>query len=64
VLSFQHLTGTGDLASTFYGRVILAKIAALIVILEQCRSCGCHGFVVTGEQSVWDVERILLVRRR
>ena len=33
VLSFQHLTGTGDLASTFYGRVILAKIAALIVIL-------------------------------
>ena len=33
VLSFQHLTGTGDLESTFYGRVILAKIAALIVIL-------------------------------
>ena len=33
VLSFQHLTGTGDLASTFYGHVIVAKVAALIVIL-------------------------------
>src|SRR5947199_104144 len=33
LLSFQHLTGTGDLASTFYGRVIVAKVAALIVIL-------------------------------
>jgi len=33
LLSFQHLTGTGDLASTFYGRVIVAKAAALIVIL-------------------------------
>ena len=33
LLSFQHLKGTGDLASTFYGRVIVAKVAALIVIL-------------------------------
>jgi copper transport protein len=33
VLSFQHLTGTGDLASTLYGRLIVAKVAALIVIL-------------------------------
>src|SRR2546428_701086 len=33
LLTFQHLTGTGDLASTFYGRVIVAKVAALIVIL-------------------------------
>ena len=33
VLSFQHLTGTGDLASTFYGHVIVAKVAALIVML-------------------------------
>src|SRR5262249_34381605 len=33
VLSFERLTGAGDLASTFYGRVIVAKVAALIVIL-------------------------------
>src|SRR5207247_11179251 len=33
LLSFQHLTGTGDLASRLYGRVIVAMAAALIVIL-------------------------------
>ena len=33
LLSFQHLTGTGDLASTSYGRVIVAKLATLIVAL-------------------------------
>jgi len=33
LLSFQHLTGTGDLATTYYGRLIVAKLAALIVVL-------------------------------
>src|SRR5258706_16480204 len=31
---------------------------------KQYPSCGCHGFVVTGERSVRDVERVLLERRR
>jgi copper transport protein len=33
LLSFQHLTGTGDLATTAYGRVIVAKLATLTVVL-------------------------------
>jgi len=33
LLSFQHLTGTGDLARTFYGRVIVAKVATLVVVV-------------------------------
>jgi copper transport protein len=33
LLAFQHLTGTGDLAATSYGRVIVAKLVTLIVVL-------------------------------
>jgi len=33
LLSFQHLTGAGDLATTSYGRVIVTKLATLIVVL-------------------------------
>jgi putative copper export protein len=33
LLSFQHLTGTGDLAMSSYGRVIVAKLATLVAVL-------------------------------
>jgi copper transport protein len=33
LLSFQHLTGTDDLATSSYGRFILAKLATLIAVL-------------------------------
>jgi len=33
LLTFQHLTGTGDLTDTSYGRLIVAKLATLILVL-------------------------------
>ena len=33
LLTFQHLTGAGDLTSTSYGRLIMAKLATLILVL-------------------------------
>jgi putative copper export protein len=59
LLSFQHLTGTGDLASTFYGRVIVAKVATLIVILAFA-SAGRRKGVGAPEQW-WQAELAALV---
>ena len=43
VLSFQHLTGTGDLARTLYGRVIVTKVATLIVVVALAMAARRNG---------------------
>jgi copper transport protein len=43
LLSFQHLTGAGDLATTSYGRVILAKLAALTGVLALAMAARRRG---------------------
>jgi copper transport protein len=44
LLSFQHLTGPGDLAATGYGRVIVAKLATLIVVLALAMAARGRAF--------------------
>jgi len=43
LLSFQHLTGPGDLAATAYGRVIVGKLATLIVVLALAMAARARG---------------------
>jgi len=43
VLSFQHLTGPGDLARTLYGRVIVTKVATLIVVVALAMAARRNG---------------------
>jgi copper transport protein len=43
LLSFQHLTGAADLATTSYGRVILAKLAALTGVLALAMAARRRG---------------------
>jgi len=59
LLSFQHLTGTGDLARTFYGRVIVAKLATLIVVLALAMAARRKG--VGAPERWWQGELAALV---
>jgi len=59
LLSFQHLTGTGDLVRTFYGRVIVAKLATLIVVLALAMAARRKG--VGAPERWWQGELAALV---
>jgi len=59
LLSFQHLTGTGDLAATSYGRVIAAKLATLIVVLALAMAARRRG--VGAPERWWRAELAALV---
>jgi copper transport protein len=43
LLSAQHLTGPGDLASTVYGRVIVAKVVTLVVVVALAMAARRRG---------------------
>jgi len=51
VLSCQHLTGTGDLARTLYGRVIVTKVATLVVVVALAMAARRNG--VTAPERWW-----------
>src|SRR5437016_1307962 len=59
LLSFQHLTGTGDLAATAYGRVIVGKLATLIVALALAMAARGRG--VGASERWWRGELAALV---
>jgi copper transport protein len=59
VLSFQHLTGTSDLARTLYGRVIVAKLATLVVVLALALAGRRNG--VDAPDRWWQAELAALV---
>jgi copper transport protein len=59
VLSFQHLTGTSDLARTLYGRVIVAKLATLVVVLALALAGRRNG--VDAPERWWQAELAALV---
>jgi copper transport protein len=59
LLSFQHLAGTGDLAATAYGRVIVGKLATLLVVLALALAARGRG--VGAPERWWRRELAALV---
>jgi copper transport protein len=59
VLSFQHFTGMSDFARTFYGRVIVAKLATLVVVLAL--ALASRGKGVGAPERWWQGELAALI---
>jgi len=59
LLAFQHLTGTGDLTDTSYGRLIVAKLATLILVLTLAMAARWKG--IGAPEPWWQRELAALV---
>jgi copper transport protein len=59
LLTFQHLTGTGDLTDTSYGRLIVAKLATLILVLTLAMAARWK--VIGAPERWWQRELAALV---
>src|SRR5256885_11164970 len=59
LLTFQHLTGTGDLTDTSYGRLIVAKLATLILVLTLAMAARWKG--IGAPERWWQRELAALV---
>jgi len=59
LLAFQHLTATGDLTDTSYGRLIVAKLATLILVLTLAMAARWKG--IGAPERWWQRELAALV---